>query len=635
MILYQAFALTLSPKTSKLISNQRSLGNMHKIHFIIFLFGANLFCHNPALPKEPDFEIENIIELKVSEHHNQFELSSTVKFEQVYLSDRSLDSNEHFIGETYYAKLSKLKAVFRDKKVDRDNIVTFDIPNRNSFLSDDKGHVIILPKAIDKGDKFAYSYRLKYIDITFLPAYEIPNLNYLKKFQIIIEHPKAIEVEFEIFFTRDDMNFNIERLDNKKTVLTFDSVAYREPIPYFDFNDYHAVILIHLKENGQAVNPVTIPDFLAWYGKHLDLGSSFENDTILSEIIGSSQTPESKLAAVYDFVRKNIRYISDSRGIGGIIPFQPDTVLVRKYGDCKDVAYLTSSLARAAGLEVFMSLVHSKIKPEMNGTWIGQFNHVVCCLKQDSSLMFFDPNSPYLGFGSMHDHYVGHQTLILDPRNPRLVEIPPSSNDPYINVVVCAHIDSLDQATALITLRGDLFYYVVRAYHEKPVSDQKDIIHSLIGRELTGISLNEFEIIDHDDYSINISARANLKDFIITTPVKKYIPQLPFSVVNGDILKRADDPYPLHIDHLQDINLEINLDAPGYRLEYDTLQLTGEPARYLAQASMLDNTRFNFVYRFTRKDKILYGSAKDNFLRFCREYLENKNGMFGLREGKS
>ena len=92
---------------------------MKKLSAIALLCGIILLRIGSVKAGEPDLEIQKIIKLKVYEKDNQYALSSKVSFEQIYLSKRSLDSNEHFIAESYYGKVSKLHATFRGKRVSK------------------------------------------------------------------------------------------------------------------------------------------------------------------------------------------------------------------------------------------------------------------------------------------------------------------------------------------------------------------------------------------------------------------------------------------------------------------------------------------------------------------------------------
>ena len=60
----------------------------------------------------------------------------------------------------------------------------------------------------------------------------------------------------------------------------------------------------------------------------------------------SKPTPEERVTAALAFVQAEIRYFSVSLGESSHRPSQPDLVLERRYGDCKDKSLLLMSLLK-------------------------------------------------------------------------------------------------------------------------------------------------------------------------------------------------------------------------------------------------------------------------------------------------
>lgn len=58
-----------------------------------------------------------------------------------------------------------------------------------------------------------------------------------------------------------------------------------------------------------------------------------------------------KTHRLYDWVRKNIRYVATYIGNGGWVPHEASWVLDNRYGDCKDHVVLLEALLRAVGIE--------------------------------------------------------------------------------------------------------------------------------------------------------------------------------------------------------------------------------------------------------------------------------------------
>lgn len=58
-----------------------------------------------------------------------------------------------------------------------------------------------------------------------------------------------------------------------------------------------------------------------------------------------------KARRLYDWVRKNIRYVATYIGNGGWVPHEASWVLDNRYGDCKDHVVILEALLRAVGIE--------------------------------------------------------------------------------------------------------------------------------------------------------------------------------------------------------------------------------------------------------------------------------------------
>ena len=69
-----------------------------------------------------------------------------------------------------------------------------------------------------------------------------------------------------------------------------------------------------------------------------------------------------KVKALYDYVSRNIRYVSLSFGLGRIQPHAASEVLANGYGDCKDKNTLLAALLDAEGFHSTSVLIGSHMK---------------------------------------------------------------------------------------------------------------------------------------------------------------------------------------------------------------------------------------------------------------------------------
>ena len=77
------------------------------------------------------------------------------------------------------------------------------------------------------------------------------------------------------------------------------------------------------------------------------------------ELTKGADTPTEKARRLYDFVARNVRYVSISLGVGRYQPHSASDVLQNGYGDCKDKHTLFSAMLRAEGIQSYPVLIDS------------------------------------------------------------------------------------------------------------------------------------------------------------------------------------------------------------------------------------------------------------------------------------
>ena len=106
------------------------------------------------------------------------------------------------------------------------------------------------------------------------------------------------------------------------------------------------------------------------------------NDPELRQVVERLRalpTDEQRVSAALEFVQSQIRYFSVSLGESSHRPTAPDTVIRRRYGDCKDKSLLLMSLLREVGIEshaVLLNLGRRRVMRDMLPTPL-LFDHVI------------------------------------------------------------------------------------------------------------------------------------------------------------------------------------------------------------------------------------------------------------------
>ena len=174
---------------------------------------------------------------------------------------------------------------------------------------------------------------------------------------------------------------------------------------------------------------------------------------------------------VIRFVSGNINYVDIELGVGGYIPHSCTTVLDKRYGDCKDMAFLAAAMLRAQGIDAYPVLAqgrsHGRIYPEFPGN---QFNHVILGVRLEEEerdlsnvelegqpYLFSDLTSRITRPPFLPDQLEGSYALMARESGGVLVRLPWSSADVNrrdVNIRAGLRIDGSISATLTETLAG-------------------------------------------------------------------------------------------------------------------------------------------------------------------------------------
>ncbi|MFC3682482.1 DUF3857 domain-containing protein [Hydrogenophaga luteola] len=144
--------------------------------------------------------------------------------------------------------------------------------------------------------------------------------------------------------------------------------------------------------------------------------------------------PRDQVAAVLQYVQKNIRYLSVDVGVGSYTPSPPATVMARRFGDCKDKTLLTLTMLKALGIEARAALVNTRIREGLaqRVPSPGAFDHVLVRVLVNGQIYWIDPTRyPQLGrLDAIGQPYFG-VALVIDPSTQDLEPMPRSDATRY------------------------------------------------------------------------------------------------------------------------------------------------------------------------------------------------------------
>jgi tetratricopeptide (TPR) repeat protein/transglutaminase-like putative cysteine protease len=158
------------------------------------------------------------------------------------------------------------------------------------------------------------------------------------------------------------------------------------------------------EEGGPDVQLTTFTDWkqiAQWYaklqGERMTVDDSVRKKA--QEITKGADTSTEKARRLYDFVARNVRYVSISLGVGRYQPHSAADVLQNGYGDCKDKHTLYSALLRAEGIQSYPVMIHSTRKLDVDVPSPAQFDHVITAARLGTGLTWLDTTPEVTPYG--------------------------------------------------------------------------------------------------------------------------------------------------------------------------------------------------------------------------------------------
>ncbi len=129
------------------------------------------------------------------------------------------------------------------------------------------------------------------------------------------------------------------------------------------------------------------------------------------ELTQGARNPRERVQRLYDWVRRNIRYVALQGTGSGAFPFPAEEILRNRYGDCKDKSALLQALLAAVGIKAQTVLIN-------HGWWIELpslptpffFSHVM--VHVPALGLYLDPTDSELPMGVLDRNYVDKPVLL-------------------------------------------------------------------------------------------------------------------------------------------------------------------------------------------------------------------------------
>ncbi|HUA00731.1 MAG TPA: DUF3857 domain-containing protein [Candidatus Aquilonibacter sp.] len=223
-----------------------------------------------------------------------------------------------------------------------------------------------------------------------------------------------------------------------------------------------------------------------WYAK-LEEGRTAPSPEIRAKtaalIEGRTRELE-KIQALYDYVAKNIRYVSLSFGVGRYQPHTAAEIFANQYGDCKDKHTLLASMLQAAGIPSDAVLIAYQHKFDGTLPSPAQFNHMITAVPMGKELVWMDTTAEVAPFRLLSSPLRDKPALVVPlDGDAKIVNTP--ADPPFLSsqrVEIGGSVSDLGKLTAHIhyTLRGDTELVLRLAFRRTPETKWKELAQTIL-----------------------------------------------------------------------------------------------------------------------------------------------------------
>ncbi len=306
------------------------------------------------------------------------------------------------------------------------------------FYSDYKQKKIVFPSATP-GSITRINYRETIKDPHMLTPFYFSTYAPTQHAEFVLTVPKHIVISYKL------MGENSEAVKFSKTedagLMVYKWTAEDMPkiereanAPDHSYYAPHVIVFINNIVNSDgSLNQSVLADtkdLYSWYSSLVEnVNKSADNDLkkLVATLTATAKDDTEKARRIFAWVQDNIKYIAFEDGLGGLVPREAKDIMVKKYGDCKDMSSITVEMLRTAGVPAYLTWIGTRDKPYRYQDVPSPVadNHMIACAKLNGQFVFLDATGGYMPLGMPTSMIQGKEALIgISPDKYEIMQVP-------------------------------------------------------------------------------------------------------------------------------------------------------------------------------------------------------------------
>jgi transglutaminase-like putative cysteine protease len=564
---------------------------MNKIYLVLFIgffaFSTNaqnlLEEYNKQFPDFNELVLNDNQSYDFSIENNKLKVIQDNHYESVILTDNGIQSNKESFSYSELVKLLNYEAysVIYDNGKERKIKVTQtnEIQSGQSsvFYDDVKERQLIFPN-LEAGAKKVYNYQTEFVDPFLLHKFLFGSHLPVKNSTLEIRTEKNINIGFKIF--NDPSNsIQFSRTEKKGkwiykwTLKDVKPIKFEANTPGFLYIVPH--INVYIKDYTINNNKVEVLDdvnklydYYKGFTKNLNQTEDPTLKAISLDITKNLTNDDDKVKAIFYWVKDNIKYIAFENGYEGFIPREASLICERKFGDCKDMGSIITSMAQYANVKnVFIAWIGTREIPysydELATPAVD--NHMIAIYKKGEDYIFLDATDKETLYGIPTAFIQGKEALFGEGSTYKIIRVPivpAEKNEIFEQVKLQIDKDKL-VGSGKIEFNGYNRSRILLRIGDASNKTRFEMIKSLVLKGNNKFNLKDYseENIKDRDKPYQINYNFDLGNYIVKVDKEMYVNLFLDKPLEKVIIEK-DRSAKFEFEHLNYINSQYELDIP-------------------------------------------------------------------------
>jgi hypothetical protein len=360
----------------------------------------------------------------------------------------------------------------------------------------------------------------------------------------------------------------------------------------------------------------------------------------IAELKQTNSDPAALLQSIFDWITRDVRYVSVSLGESSHQPHPVSDTLTHRYGDCKDQALLMKSLCREAGFPASLVLLHSGFGHQWAADRASpyHFNHCIMEAKVGDKKYYLDPSAGAAKIDRLPIPDCSAMALRIDEKKAEVVTLPayiPTENDQVKKRLFRLNQNGSATITEIEEFHG-LTAHSYKEYLRRMTTVEKMRKHCENSFKATGRKLIDFSMSDLDDRSDSFQSKISYTVPRFGSPSAEGLmfKLLDESDGNQEWISRLDAPrvrpFRFYPNDMEVLYFEIELpEGANFKARPEDLMLETSFLR-ASRKITIDKNKLNLVEKSISLDATLPSSEAPKVSAAFRKLSEHRNFAFSI-----